>query len=212
MFLSATNSDAGVGRERAMEAYRDRPPYHVEHNLWCCVLTFHQARIPVTRVSAATLMVLTLAVSATSCGETQRPEPAATLDVESAKVLDVLHSYYDAFSERNWQRFESHFWPGASITTVWQPPGETAARVVITSIPDFVDQAPAGPGSREIFEERLLSAEVTAVGNLAQAWARYKARFGDPGAVQEWNGVDAFTLMEHDGEWRIVSLAFAPER
>jgi len=33
-----------------------------------------------------------------------------------------------------------------------------------------------------------------------------------PGAgVAPWQGIDAFTLMQVGGEWRITALAFAPE-
>jgi hypothetical protein len=34
------------------------------------------------------------------------------------------------------------------------------------------------------------------------------ARFGDSTDVATWRGIDAFTLMKHDGRWRIVSLAY----
>lgn len=127
------------------------------------------------------------------------------------EVLAELERYYADFSARDWDRFSSHFWPGATITTVWQPPGEEEDRVVVTPVPEFVARAPEGPGSREIFEERMLEAEVRVSGGLAQAWARYRARFGDPGEVSEWDGTDAFTLLKHDGRWKIVSLVFAPE-
>ncbi len=43
---------------------------------------------------------------------------------------------------------------------------------------------------------------------LAQVWAAYEARFGDPGDIQEWTGIDAFTLLRFDGRWRIASIAF----
>ena len=54
-------------------------------------------------------------------------------------------------------------------------------------------------------------AEVRVQGNLVQVWARYQARFGEPGNVVEWSGVDALTLMKHDGHWRIVALVFAAD-
>ena len=75
-------------------------------------------------------------------------------------------------------------------------------------MPDFVEQAPLGPGSREIFEERMLSARITTSGGLAQAWVDYDAHFGEPGELHEWAGVDAFTLLHHEGRWRIVSIAY----
>jgi hypothetical protein len=145
-------------------------------------------------------------------GSEEDPVPDTPPDggVES-EVSDVLNEYYDALSARDWGRFEDFFWPGATLTTVWTPPGETDPRVVFTGVPEFVAQAPEGPGSREIFEERLLSAEVTVESGLAQAWVRYHARFGDPGDLLEWEGVDAFTLMRHHGRWRITALAYVPD-
>jgi hypothetical protein len=146
---------------------------------------------------------------------THQPErrPGATsvllAAADSAAVLEELEGYYRDFSARDWVAFADHFWPEADITTIWQPPGEDSLRVVVTTIPDFVARAPQGPGSRQIFEERMVEARVVTFGPLAQAWVRYHARFGDPGAVAEWGGMDAFTLLRYGGRWRIVELAFA---
>ena len=128
---------------------------------------------------------------------------------EHVGVRLALEAYYDAFSDRDWPRFRESFWSGATLTTVWQPPGEDAPRVEAVTVPEFVARAPEGPGSREIFEERMLSADVRTRGDLATAWVRYRARFGDPGEVAEWEGTDVVTLLRHDGAWRIVSLAYA---
>lgn len=131
--------------------------------------------------------------------------------LDEPDVRTFLASYYEAFSDRDWDRFARHFWPGATMTTVWTPPGETLQRVVGTTIPEFVRQAPDGPGSREVFEERMLTSEIDVRGDLAHAWVRYAARFGDPPEIVEWEGLDAFSLLRHEGEWRIVSLAYLPE-
>lgn len=150
---------------------------------------------------------LALMIGLVGCAPSaDRGVPAGEEDVRS-----FLEAYYTALSDRDWRRFEEHFWPGAMMATVWQPPGEPVERVVATSIPDFVAMAPQGPGSREIFEERLVTADLTISGDLAQAWVRYAARFGDPGDIAEWEGTDAFTLLRHDGQWRITSLAYVPE-
>jgi len=128
-------------------------------------------------------------------------------EVETA-VRQELERYYDDFTARDWPRFREHFWPGASITTVWQPPGSSGARVDAQTIDSFVAKAPLGPDSKPIFEERMTDAQIRIHRNLAQAWARYTARFGDTANVSHWQGIDAFTLMSHDGRWRIVSIAF----
>jgi hypothetical protein len=127
---------------------------------------------------------------------------------DTTMVLTELRSYYRDLSARNWLAFSDHFWPGATIATRWQPAGEDSLRVWTTTVPEFVAAAPMGPDSRAIFEESMLDARIRLVGDLAQAWVTYRARFGDPGAVEEWEGVDAFTLLQHAGRWRIVSLTF----
>ncbi len=146
------------------------------------------------------------------------PSPAATQvpdlpqapvsEADRAELVAFLESYYDAFSDRDWERFQDHFWTDATLTTVWPPAEGAPERVLVTTITEFIEQAPLGPGSREIFEERMLALEISVRGDLATAYARYAARFGDPGEIMEWEGIDSFQLMRHEGRWRIVSLAF----
>ncbi len=159
----------------------------------------------------ARLIALSLFFAVVSCSPSENraeqssdPEFVASRD----EIHQFLESYYEAFSARDWELFESHFWLGATMTTIWAPIGELNERVVASTVPEFVEQAPLGPGSREIFEERMDSVEILFDGNLAICWARYNARFGDPGDIVEWEGTDAFTLIRFDGEWKISSLAF----
>jgi hypothetical protein len=153
---------------------------------------------------AAAALAVTLAACRIQVSPPRERAPNARA-ADTTAVVAELRTYYQDFSARNWPAFAGHFWPGAAITTVWQPPGEDSVRVVATAVPDFVAQAPRGPGSRAIFEERMLEARVVAAGDLAQAWVRYHATFGDPGEVSEWEGTDAFTLLRHGGAWRIAS-------
>ena len=132
--------------------------------------------------------------------------------VSQQAVRRTLRSYYDALSALDSTAFVAHFWSGADITTRWQAPGTDSPSVMIQPVFDFVRAWPQGPGSREIFEERMLEADVKVRGDLAQAWVHYAARFGDSADVQEWRGIDAVTLIRHDGTWRIVELAFVPDQ
>jgi hypothetical protein len=176
--------------ERAVTVTRPRPP------------------APRAGLAAVALLLASCTIEYAPPGARQaRTAP----DADTTVVLAELRSYYRDFSDRNWALFADHFWSGATMATVWQPPGADAPRVTTTTVPEFVAAAPEGPGSREIFEETMLHARIRRAGGLAQAWVRYHARFGDPGEVLEWEGVDAFTLLEHDGRWRIVSLAFASD-
>lgn len=134
-------------------------------------------------------------------------EPAPAPD--RAAILAAAERYYDALSARDWDAFASAFWPGATLATIWRPPGTPGDTVTFTTVPEFVEQAPLGPGSREIFEERMVSS--TVLGALAVVWARYEARFGDSGDITEWEGRDAITMLRHAGEWRITQIAYVAD-
>lgn len=151
-------------------------------------------------------LLSSLLLLGTAC--TQQPADRQAAGRVSEAVLQELDAYYRDFSARDWEAFASHFWPGANITTAWQPPGADSVIVIAQSVADFIAQAPQGPGSREIFEEWMIEADVKVFRNLAQAWVRYGARFGDPGDIMEWEGTDAFTLMEVGGGWKISALVF----
>ena len=157
------------------------------------------------------LFVPALTLAIVSGCTVKRAEPGKTgagvAEAES-EIKAELERYYEDFSARNWTAFADHFWPGATITTVWQPPGAAAPTVDAQTVPSFVAKAPEGPGSKPIFEERMTQLETKLHRNLAHAWARYDAKFGDSTRVDTWRGIDAFTLMKNQGRWRIVSLAF----
>lgn len=130
---------------------------------------------------------------------------------DTVQVRDAVQRYYQVFSAREWPTYRDQFWPQATLTTVWQPPGASAPDVVVTTIEDFLAHTDEGPDAQPVFEERLLAAEITVVGDLAMVWARYEAAFGTPDALVQWQGVDAFTWLRFGGEWRIVSVAYQSE-
>lgn len=129
---------------------------------------------------------------------------------EKREIRAELESYYADFSARDWEAFPTHFWPGATLATIWQPPGRPAPMVEIITIPEFLARTAEGPDSMPIFEERMTGVFILVEGPLAHAWADYEATFGEEGNLMEWSGIDAITLLRHEGVWRIVSVGYAP--
>lgn len=181
-----------------------------------------RSRDPVRCAVSAPLRALAIPVLAAGIGtfacmppadttreQTAVVEPAAPDSVRD-EVLAVIEQYYADLSARDWDRVRGHFWPHATLATIWQPPGEPSDRVVTTTIEEFIEQAPQGPGSRSVFAEEMTAAHVRGDDQLAQVWAYYDARFGDPGDMQEWSGIDAFTLIRFDARWRITAMAYLP--
>lgn len=145
-----------------------------------------------------------------ACGEPdpQSHDAAASQDDETTELKQRVEDYYSTMSARDWDAYRDFFWPEATLTTVWQPPGEPSPRVVITTIDEFIANTPQGPDSQPIFEEKLLAQDVRMVSNLANVWARYEARFGDSTSIMTWRGIDSFTWIKHDDNWRIAALAY----
>lgn len=137
------------------------------------------------------------------------------VEQDSAEVVAVetaLRTYYRRFTARRWPTWKLSFWPGASVTTDWQPPGEPAVRVVVQSVDDFARRAADGSDRPGSFSVEPVHLDVRAYGPLAVAWVVYRARLGTRrDSVETHYGVDAFHLLKHRGEWRITALTFTTE-
>jgi hypothetical protein len=135
--------------------------------------------------------------------EQQPPSPV------QEEIHTFLQSYYQTMSDRDWEAYRDFFWDKATITTIWQAEGDSTETVFISTIDEFIEKTPEGPDSQPIFEEKMLEADIDVRADLAQAWVTYAARFGTEDNLMEWQGMDLFSLMEHQGAWRIVSLTFS---
>lgn len=148
------------------------------------------------------LLLFCAACSTEHTAEIPQPSP------EKQEIKDFLEQYYTTMSDRDWPAYQDMFWEKATLTTVWQKPGDSTAAVHITTIDEFIAQTPQGPDSQPIFEERMQQAEIEVRGNLARAWVSYSAKFGSEEQLHEWEGLDLFTFMRQDDRWRIVALAY----
>lgn len=147
----------------------------------------------------------------TTCMNSPNPrivsENKDSSDIHS--IRNMLVRYYADMSKRDWKKYREYFWDSATIATIWQKPGDSAEKVNIITIDEFIRQTPNGPDSKPIFEENMTSSNIRIDGTLAVAWAEYKARFGTKDSLMEWSGKDLFSLMRHRDQWKIVALSFA---
>jgi len=149
-------------------------------------------------------------------GQPTAADSLARVEEESVarvRVTAALRVYYRDFSRRDWPAFRESFWPGAIITTRWTPPGASAPVLETVTVEEFVRRAPQGPDRLAVFSESPVHEHIRSYGDLATAWVIYRARFGETVAqVDTLHGVDAFQFMRHDGQWKIMSLAFTAEQ
>lgn len=142
--------------------------------------------------------------------QTQQAENTSPSLAEQ-ELHTFLESYYQTMSDRNWEAYRDYFWDKATITTVWQAEGDSIETVLISTIDEFIEKTPEGPDSQPVFEEKMVEADIDVRSDLTQAWVTYEAKFGTEDNLMEWKGMDLFSLMKHQGEWRIVSLTFSAE-
>lgn len=160
------------------------------------------------------VLVLVVAVVLAGC-RIERIEPGSAGRSRAAgdsAIEAALETYYDRFSRRAWSEVRESFWPGAVIATRWVRPGTADTVVDLIPLETFLARTGEGPDLLDVFGERMVRHELRRYGDLAVVWAIFEATFAMPGEVPATHyGVDAFQLLAHGGEWRIVSLAFTQE-
>lgn len=137
--------------------------------------------------------------------------PRASLDVDP-QVRELLSAYYEDFASGDWSRVEKHFWPEATLVTIRSPGLGATPAVVVLRIGDYV-QRRLGDGARSTpLRIALESSRIETLGSVASAITHYRAVDPSGSEAQSWRGADLFSLVRHEGEWRIASLVFEGPR
>ena len=151
------------------------------------------------------ISILLLSIHFYGC---QSSEKQIGLSEEEIELKELLSNYYNIMSERDWQEYKSFFSEDATLTSIWQPPGKDEPDIHTNTITSFLTQTNDGPDSQPIFEEKMISADITVKSNLACAWVNYEAKFGSSDNLMKWKGMDLFSFIKHKGDWKITGLTF----
>ena len=141
----------------------------------------------------------------------ESPKKSLAHRPSTAQIQNLLEDYYATMSARDWTRYKKFFSDDATLTTIWQNETDTLPNILTTSISDFILQTKDGPDSQPIFEEKMLSHAITVKNNLASAWVKYEAKFGTTDELMKWKGLDLFSFLKHNNEWKIISIVFESE-
>ena len=120
---------------------------------------------------------------------------------DSAAVLRVAESVFDAMRKRDTVMLKAAFAPDARLTTAAAARDGTP-RVTAEKLESFVS-ALAQP-SEDVWDEKTFKPEVRIDGNLATVWLEYDFYTG---TRFSHCGVDAFQLAKFAEGWKIVALA-----
>lgn len=138
-------------------------------------------------------------------------KPEKQVPADNPEIQAFLENYYQTFSDRDWERFESLFTDQAVLTTIWQSESDSVPVLFTNTITQFLEQTGSGPDSQPIFEEHMVDSKITVNNGLASAWVNYEAKFGTSEDLMEWTGKDLFSLIRHEGRWYIASLSYVSD-
>jgi hypothetical protein len=147
-------------------------------------------------VAAALLMAVSIVALAPVGGTAQMSD--------EARVLDVVQELFHAMEARDAARAARVLLPGGQLISV-RPDEEDRQVVAVTPFETFLEQVGAGD---EPWLERMWDARVDIHGPIALVWTSYDfyrdSRFSHC-------GMEAFTLVQVDGGWRIATGTYTVE-
>ncbi len=137
------------------------------------------------------------------------PVPADAKDV--ADVDNIIKALYDVISgpagERNWDRFRSLFYPGATMGAVLNTPQGrqyqkfTPEEYVKMNAPHFMQYG---------FYEKEVGRRVNSFGNIAQVFSTYEYTLETPQTIKQ-RGINSIELIRSNDRWHILSLVWDEE-
>jgi hypothetical protein len=141
------------------------------------------------------------------------PSPVDTSDVASADALiTALYGVIsgDAGEERDWDRFRSLFAPGARLIPI-QPtaPGEAPQATVLTP-ENYIERATPFFAQSGFYETEI-AREMDRFGHLVHVFSTYESRRA-PEEEPFARGINSIQLVQQDGRWWVLSIAWQPER
>jgi hypothetical protein len=141
---------------------------------------------------------------------TQAPDPSGTppAATDETQVGELLQRYYDDFATGDWTRLRQHFWPDATLVTIRSPGLGAPPSVVVLSIGDYIVRHGNGGSRGSKLRIELDTRRIESVGSIASAITHYRAIDSSGQEEQSWRGADLFSLVRHEGQWRIASLVF----
>ncbi len=131
--------------------------------------------------------------------------PAPRSPNPGPEIIAAVDKMYDDLSARKWDALEAHFLPEASLVfSTKTGPKRMAPR-------EFIEMVRKNVEGKEIFEEHMETGSVRAHGDLATVWSSFEGREGNGTNIRTWSGVDAFTLVKVDGQWKIALIAVSQD-
>ncbi len=167
------------------------------------------------RTTALAMLIGAMVAAAPTPSSAQQPPapPADPADVESidaitAALYDVISG--DAGVARDWDRFLSLFVPGATLSPVGRPPGESTYRRRVITPGEYaggIGESLETNGFHEVEIHRVTEQ----YGVIAHAFSTYESRRSASDPEPFARGINSIQLMNDGSRWWVVSIFWLGE-
>lgn len=152
------------------------------------------------------------ALEAAAATKAPAPSVSAPAGAQDPDVRRLLDDYYRDYASGDGSALAQHFWPDATLATIRSRALGEGSSVVVMRVEDYVRQH-MGAGARETpLRIELETPDIQTTGSVASVVAHYRAVDPSGHEAQSWQGADVFSLVRHEGQWRIASLVFEGAR
>jgi len=155
------------------------------------------------------LLVLMLVVAA-GCASTSSPAPqpgSEQLAIEST-VLAVYNVISGPAGQRDWNRFDALFAPGARLISTKRKDGAVMATVMTPK--EYSDKAGAYFKDHGFFE-RPAANRVQRFGDIAHVFSTYESRHNASDEKPFARGINSFQLVRIGDEWKVLTIFWEEE-
>ncbi|MCY1030625.1 nuclear transport factor 2 family protein [Corallococcus sp. BB11-1] len=135
---------------------------------------------------------------------------------EDVKSIDsLLKALYDSISgpggtARDWQRFRSLFYPGATLVPLMGSPTAPGIRAQPFSVEEYIALATAASSQQGFFEKET-QRQALGYGALVQVMSTYEARGTPDGAVM-MKGVNSIQVFNDGQRWWLMHIVWLDEK
>jgi len=141
-----------------------------------------------------------------------KPLPGVARAEDVKDINSIINAMYTVISgkagPRNWDRFRSLFYPGATMSAL-NVAANGQAKYRSSTFEDYIALNSPFMNKSDFFEEEL-GRKVQQFGNIAQVQTAYQYRLSQNGRVEQ-RGVNQVSLVKSQGRWWITAIAWQDE-
>ncbi len=156
-------------------------------------------------------LLILLLLAASACASMPSPQPAPQPGSDAAAIESAVLAVYNVISgpagQRDWDRFDGLFAPGARLISTRRKDGVVTANVMTPK--EYATKA--GAYFAEHGFERPAANHLERFGDIAHVFSTYESRHASSDEKPFARGINSFQLVRIGNDWRVLTIFWEEE-